>query len=318
MTGPRGPGLAPSSTLSRIVFKDGRVRPALRALLYVLATVVCFMSVFFVIIAIAAAFGPRPSGLELIVLAVLAEIIVVASLSYVLRHVLDRRSTQSLGLAPDRSAVRLFCLGVLLGAGMQTVVVLVEVLFGGGRITSITAKGSSLLVVLAGAAIFVPAALTEELSLRGYVLQNLWEEWGFAPAAFASSLVFLLLHFSNPHAHESALTNVSLVLYGMWACLSVRWTKSLWLALGCHAAWNLFEGPVYGFPVSGITVPARTVVHLTGGGPDWLTGASFGPEGGLSSIIAILVGAAVLWIFFKRGAFANVPDHREAYARLSG
>lgn len=318
MTGPRGPSLAPASTFSRVVFKDGRVRPALRALLYVLAAVVGVGFIAAIIFSIAVAIDPRPSRLELIVLQVIATVIVVASLSYALRCVLDRRSAQSLGFALDRGALRLFCLGALLGAGMQTVVVAIEMLFGAGRIAEINATGSSFVVLIAGAAIFIPAALSEELSLRGYILQNLWEEWGFVPAAILSSLAFALLHFANPHVHEQiALTAASLVMYGLWACLSVLWTRSLWLALGCHAAWNLFEGPVYGFPVSGISVPARTVLHLTGGGPDWLTGASFGPEGGMSSIIAILWGAAALWILFKRGAFAHVADHREAYARVS-
>ncbi len=318
MTGPNGPGVAPASRLARIALKDGRVRPALRALLYVIAAVAGVGFVASIIFSIAVAIGPWPSRLELIVVQVIATVIVIVALSYALRRFLDRRSAQSLGLAPDRSAMRLFCLGVSLGAGMQTVVVLVELLWGNGRVVGFSATGSSLMVVLAGAAIFIPAALSEELSLRGYILQNLWEEWGFVPAAILSSVAFALLHFANPHVHEQiVLTVVSLVLYGIWACLSVRWTKSLWFALGCHSAWNLFEGPVYGFPVSGITVPAPTVLRVSGAGPDWLTGASFGPEGGLSSIVAILVGALVLWALFKRGAFAHAPDQREFYARLS-
>ena len=93
------------------------------------------------------------------------------------------------------------------------------------------------------------------------------------------------------------------------------WTGSLWLALGTHAAWNLFEGPVYGLPVSGLALSPAPVITLSISGPSWLTGANFGPEAGLSSLLALAIGALVLRALKLRGVFSAQADTREAYAR---
>ena len=33
-------------------------------------------------------------------------------------------------------------------------------------------------------------------------------------------------------------------------------TRSLWVAIGLHAAWNFTQGAVFGVPVSGLAAPA--------------------------------------------------------------
>ena len=92
---------------------------------------------------------------------------------------------------------------------------------------------------------------------------------------------------------------------GALFCLSVVVTGSLWLAVGCHFAWNLFEGPVFGFPVSGLSIGSAHIVSQSVNGPEWFTGGSFGPEAGASSLIALAVGAAILVVLHRRGAFAG-------------
>jgi hypothetical protein len=64
----------------------------------------------------------------------------------------------------------------------------------------------------------------------------------------------------------------------------------LWLPIAFHIGWNFFEGPIFGFPVSGIITPA--LVQQQSVGPAPLTGGDFGPEGGL--LILPLIGLAAL------------------------
>jgi hypothetical protein len=67
--------------------------------------------------------------------------------------------------------------------------------------------------------------------------------------------------------------------------------------MGLHLGWNFFEGPVFGFPVSG-TSSFRLIRH-TVDGPTTLTGGQFGPEAGLIVIPALLFGAALLWAYTR-------------------
>lgn len=310
------------SLLERIFVKDDRLRPLLRALVYPLAVAVLaavFSSVYFLFGGVNAGRpGALPPGYAG---AVLGEIfLTVAALAgaFLLRRWLDRRSLASLGLSARGSWLRLFMIGVAFGAGMQAMVYLMHRLLGYSKVVAYAAPGRDLQVVGAALFVFLVAALFEEISVHGYMLQNLWEEWGFGPAVAVTSALFAVLHFNNPHAHEkAALTAGGLLLFSIWASLSLLWTKSLWLVLGCHAAWNTFEGPVFGFPLSGLAMPVPSVVTQRISGPEWFTGGAFGPESGVSSMLALALGLAALAVLNRRGFFAGAADTREPYAKAT-
>lgn len=233
-----------------------------------------------------------------------------------LRRFVDRQSIGSLGFAPRGPWLRLLFLGVVFGAGMQAVAFVVEVLTKSTRIVGFGNFSSDVKILVAALGVFLAGALLEELSFRGYLFQNFWEAFGAVPAIIITSLLFAGIHLYNPNAQSNVVqTLAGLLLYAVWACCSLLWTRSLWLALGAHLAWNLFEGPVFGFPVSGLVMPARTVFTQSVSGPAWLTGGGFGPEAGVSSLVALTLGFVVLRLLYVRGAFADAPDFREAYAR---
>jgi membrane protease YdiL (CAAX protease family) len=199
---------------------------------------------------------------------------------------------------------------------MQALVFAIEALGGGIRMTGFGSPQADLRVLAAGVVVFIAGGVLEELCFRGYLLQNFWEGLGLVPAIIVSSLLFACLHLGNPSALVSPLpTLAGLLFFAAWACCSLLWTRSLWLALGAHVAWNLFEGPVFGFPVSGLLMPSRTVVIQQNVGPAWLTGGPFGPEAGASALFAMAIGFLVLWLLYVRGFFRAAPDVREDYAR---
>ena len=79
-------------------------------------------------------------------------------------------------------------------------------------------------------------------------------------------------------------------------------TRSLWLAIGMHWAWNFFEGPLFGTPVSGYPRYANLNPLLTSTtiGPEQWTGGAFGPEGGLFSVIVRGIADLIFLILVVR------------------
>jgi len=76
-------------------------------------------------------------------------------------------------------------------------------------------------------------------------------------------------------------------------------TRSLWLPMGIHAAWNFAQGEIYDIPVSGTPVHGLVTAKLEG--PPVLTGAGFGLEASLTAIVvATLFGIWLVWLAVKR------------------
>jgi hypothetical protein len=75
------------------------------------------------------------------------------------------------------------------------------------------------------------------------------------------------------------------------------------IPIGLHITWNLFQGAVYGFPVSGLEPFGATFLATKQTGPDLWTGGSFGPEAGLLAPVAMLLGVLLiaLWTRLRTG-----------------
>lgn len=139
-------------------------------------------------------------------------------------------------------------------------------------------------------AVFLPAALHEELLFRGYPFQKIYR-WNRGLAIFVFAAVFSALHGGNPGVTALALTNIFLggVLLGLAYALHER----LWFPIGLHLAWNVMSGPILGHEVSGYE-PMRTLFVETGDGAWWLTGGAFGVEGSLWMTVVELIAIAVV------------------------
>jgi membrane protease YdiL (CAAX protease family) len=142
-------------------------------------------------------------------------------------------------------------------------------------------------------AYFVMVALFEEFLFRGYFQFVLTERAGFWPTALLGSAMFGAVHLGN--AGEGPAGALGAALIGLFLCLTLRRTGSLWFAVGFHAAWDWGETFLYAVPNSGTTEPGHLLspsVH----GSHWLTGGSVGPE---ASALLLLVLAG-LWVAFDR------------------
>ena len=145
----------------------------------------------------------------------------------------------------------------------------------------------------------------EEVRNRGIFFRLLEQNLGTWIAVALSAVAFGFAHWKNPGA--TVWSSLAIAFEGgvLLAALYAA-TRSLWVPIGIHWAWNLVEGPVFGAAVSGNTVGALARGVFTG--PDWLTGGAFGPEAGLPSLVVggVLGGLAVAWMV-RRGEVRPPP-----------
>jgi membrane protease YdiL (CAAX protease family) len=147
---------------------------------------------------------------------------------------------------------------------------------------------------------FALVGLNEELVSRGYVLQNLEQAVGTRWAVALSSVLFALAHLGNPSS--GLVPVVGLVGAGLVLALLYLWRRRLWLPIGYHLGWNFFEGPVFGFPVSGQETPG--IVTLDPAGPELLSGGAFGPEASILALLIEAAGVALAWWLARRAGLA--------------
>jgi membrane protease YdiL (CAAX protease family) len=152
------------------------------------------------------------------------------------------------------------------------------------------------------AALIVPtlgAAVTEEVLFRGILFRWLEEFGGSWLALALTSAFFGMAHLRNPNASAIAAIGIAFEA-GVMLGAAYMLTRSLWLPMGLHAAWNFTQGEVYDIPVSGI--PANGLVDARLSGPPLLSGNGFGLEASLIAIvIATLFGLWLLWLAIRKG-----------------
>lgn len=234
----------------------------------------------------------------LLISAVISAFAITASV-YLARRALDRRSFTSLGLIWNRQALIDILVGIGITGLMLGLVYLVERAAGWLDFQGFTweteSTGRVLASTLAALIVFILVGWQEELLSRGYWLQNLRDGLNLAWGVLISSAFFALAHAANPNASWEAM--LGLFAGGLFLAYGYVRTRQLWLPIGLHIGWNLFEGTVYGFPVSGS--PFFTLVRQTVQGPEWITGGDFGPEAGLIILPALLVGAGLIYLYTR-------------------
>lgn len=215
------------------------------------------------------------------------------------RRFLDRRSFASLGLKLGRRTWRDLLVGALIPAPLFAAVYAVFSALGwlefDGWSWSQAQIPSALLSLFAIGLVFVAVGFYEELLFRGYYLQNLIDGTNLPLAVLISSALFSLAHLGNFSA--SWASTLGILLAGLF--LTFAWVRggSLWLPIGIHIGWNFFQGPVFGFAVSG--TPTPTLIQHTVSGPTLITGGAFGPEAGLTVVPAMAVGSALIWLYTR-------------------
>lgn len=215
--------------------------------------------------------------------------------TYLARRWLDKKSFRSLGLEINRWTGIDLLAGILIAGCMMGVIFLIELAVGWLHIEGFnwqTENSSNLWQeIFRVALLFILVGWTEELLSRGYQLQNLVEGLNKPIGVILSSLIFAILHQTNPSFTLSAF--IGLFLAGLFFCFAYYRLGNLWIPIGLHIGWNFFEGVVFGFQVSGLDNLPKFIQQNVAG-PVWLTGGAFGPEAGGILAVGLLTGIGLL------------------------
>ncbi len=216
----------------------------------------------------------------------------VTALTFAFRKYFDARTIITLGFSSYRRNKDLV-LGLALGLIVIGSGFLILLLSGNLVIISISPDfaylGWSIILCLI-------ISWVEELSFRGYILNNLIDSFHPFTGLLISSFLFAVFHLLNPGM--GMIPFVNLFLAGILLGIVFIYTKTIWYALALHFSWNFFQGPVFGFPVSGIEMDG--FLQQQPKGYEIITGGNFGFEGSiLSSLLIILCIFALNYLYTK-------------------
>jgi membrane protease YdiL (CAAX protease family) len=200
--------------------------------------------------------------------------------------------------------------GLGIGLGSMSATIGIIALFGGYDVTGSGSLGAAIAAVGTMAAV----AATEELLFRGVVFRLAEEKLGTWGGIVLSAVLFAALHLVNPDADLWGALALSVEAGALLAAAFVA-TRSLWLPIGIHLAWNWAEGPLFGTVVSGSSSDADdSLLTSSTHGSALLTGAGFGPEASIPAILVCLVPTVLLMrLAAKRGRI--VPAARPSADR---
>lgn len=136
----------------------------------------------------------------------------------------------------------------------------------------------------------------EELSFRGYILNNLLESFHPFNALFISSILFAFFHILNTGI--SVLGFMNLFLAGILLGIVFIHTKTIWFALSLHFSWNFFQGPVFGFYVSGTEMKGFIQTSIIE--DSLISGGKFGFEGSIICTLLITASIFILYSFYNK------------------
>ena len=209
---------------------------------------------------------------------------------------LEELPFRALGCTPHRGWLRNFGFGSALGAATLFLAALLATATRGIHFRFDVAGERAIGETLAlSALLFVFAAAAEEILFRGYLLQTLTRAQLAWLGVLLTSVPFAAVHLNNPHA-VPGFTFVNTALAGVWLAAAYLRTRSLWLPLGLHWAWNWAQASLLGLPVSGIErIAPAPLLQAMNAGPDWLTGGAYGIEGGAACTVALLISTVVIW-----------------------
>jgi membrane protease YdiL (CAAX protease family) len=221
--------------------------------------------------------------------ALVAVVVTVISVA-ISQRVVRGRPLLDLGLRPYKALPLDVVMGLLLGPILFALIWLFESTIG--FILGSNAPTYNWVELAKWVVIFACVAVSEELMVRGYLLQTINKAWGGAVAIVATSLFWGLAHIFNPNASLISALNVTLA--GLLFAYAYLISEHLWLPIAFHFSWNFAEGAIFGYPVSGFQID-NSILQPAIDGPKAITGGLFGPEGGLVVLFAILVGALTLY-----------------------
>ncbi len=233
-------------------------------------------------------------GLPLQLIGTILFYMAITAATWLMLKFIDKRPFISVGLTFNAKGGRDLISGVLIGTGMMSVIFVIE--YASGMVTiefRDLSVEQGILIFFNAAILYAAVGYGEEFVFRGYFFQTFVEGTSKVTATAIMALVFALMHAYNPNVSVFGLINIGLA--GVWLSIAYFKTQSLWLPIGLHFSWNFVQGFVFSLPVSGTTSAEQQIGTAVVSGPVWLTGGTFGPEGGALATVMLAAGTLLLY-----------------------
>jgi len=278
------------SRLRKIFVGPGGIRAGWRFLIFAIL-LVCLWGIGFRLPVLTRLQRSTPKGTLTPALDITLELIFISSafLAAFVMSRIEKRSFTSYGIPLKGAFGKLFWQGAMWGLALESVEIVVIYALGGFSFGTLALAGPRLAGYAALWAVsFVLVGVNEEFTFRGYAQFTLATGMGFWPSAVLLSVLFGAVHLGNPN--EGLVGALSVVMFGLFACFTLKRTGNLWFAIGFHAAADYAETFIYSVPDSGFLATGHLLNSTLHQGPRWLTGGTIGPEG--SVFVFVLLGAA--------------------------
>lgn len=240
----------------------------------------------------------RIVSLEMLILwQAVAALIALTAAHFFMVRVVDGLPWRAVWLDSGALAPRRLGWAGLVGAAAVAIPALA--LLGVGWLDATDAPGSAMDAMRYGLLMLVvllPAAAYEELLFRGYPMRVLRDALGAWPAVLITAVLFGVAHSSNLSSVDPLALAV-VTLAGVFLGWIVLVRRSLYAGIAGHFAWNAVLVVALHTEVSGVQLGAAPVYRVVDAGPDWVTGGSWGPEGGLAAAVGL---GAALWLTLAR------------------
>jgi membrane protease YdiL (CAAX protease family) len=156
-------------------------------------------------------------------------------------RVIDKISFAKSVFFPKASKLKFFLQGFLIGLNMLAITTILTLASGSVTLDPINGWFFTLLpIMLLYAFLQLLTATTEELILRGYVLDHLAKVMNPVTAVLITSMVFGYWHLQYSYLYAAGA-----MIFGLIAGFGYIYTQNLYLCIGIHYAWNLVESVIY-------------------------------------------------------------------------
>lgn len=208
--------------------------------------------------------------------------------------VLKKSPISKMGLSSLKNHYKELGVGLLAGITSMLIVFLCVVLTGNARIVSV--QWLPFHKFFAYLVLYIGVGFGEEILCRGLIMSLLRDTKRKYVVLLVPSILFAVLHMGNEGVSPLAILN--LALFGIAMSYYYYTFGNIWFPIGFHITWNLCEGNVFGFLVSGCV--SNSVIALDVDRSNIFNGGLFGPEGGLFVTVIIIAIIVAIGIFREK------------------
>lgn len=215
----------------------------------------------------------------------LQHISILLGLLFVLK-LIDRSNLERIGLNAIWANYRDLICGLMLGALSIIIIFVFLFVFEQISLEKSLFQPEYTPHLFYGLYLFVIVGVIEEMFARGYCMKKVLNYENLWIPVIGSSFIFMAMHLMNPKLSYLGLFNIFLIGI-LFAYMFIK-TGNLWMPIGYHITWNYFQGNIFGFSVSGMSIDGIYTINFME--DNIITGGAFGLEGGFLATFVILLG----------------------------